>query len=176
MVIFRIIDRDHVASKIIISFLSLFLCAACGLKPVYSNKHSPQIISQLESIDIEPMTSIAGAEFCYYLASILPRTRAAPAKYLLKVTITDRYLPGAIQKNSDILRGEINQFVSYQLLDIATHQKITSGHFNNITSYDALTSPYTSYIESQKTLEDFTKHAADEVRARLILYFRQNEV
>jgi hypothetical protein len=162
--------------RLLLIFLSLFFCVSCGLKPVYSNKHSSQINSQLGAIDIEPITSIAGAECYYYLASILPRTTKVPAKYLLKIIFISTFSPGTIQKNSDILREAISQSVSYQLLDISTHKEITSGHFNNITSSDSFSTPYGSEIESQKTLEDFTRHAADEVRERLILYFRQNAI
>lgn len=150
----------------------LFLCTSCSLRPVYSNNYSPQELSQLSAIEIEPIDSIGGAEFCYYLSSILPRSTTT--KYLLKVEFTNKNLPLILHKNSDMLRETVHQTIQYKLVDTVTNQEVTSGTFHHRTSYSTAFSPYQSYIDNEKALEYLTKQGADEILERLILYFKQN--
>ncbi|MDR0296821.1 MAG: hypothetical protein LBH67_02470 [Rickettsia sp.] len=152
----------------------LFLCSSCSLRPVYSNKYSLQELSQLSTIEVEPIESIEGAEFCYYLSSILPKSTTT--KYLLKVKFTNKNLPFILQKNSDVLREAVSQTIQYSLVDIITNQQVTSGTFRHITSYSTASSPYHSYVDNMKALEDLTKLGADEILGRLILYFKQNSI
>ncbi len=152
----------------------LFLCSSCSLRPVYSNKYSPQELNQLSAIEIESIDSIEAAEFCYYLSNILPRSTVVTTKYLLKVKFTNKNLPFILQKNSDVLRETVSQTIQYSLVDIITNQEVTSGTFRHITSYSTASSPYHSYVDNMKALEDLTKQGADEILGRLILYFKQN--
>ncbi|WP_425363830.1 hypothetical protein [Candidatus Tisiphia endosymbiont of Hybos culiciformis] len=154
----------------------LFLSTSCSLRPVYSNKYSLQELNQLSAIEIEPIDSIGGAEFCYYLSSILPRSTTSTTKYLLKVQFTNKSLPLIIQKNSDVLRETVSQTIQYRLVDIVTNQDVTSGTFRHVTSYSTASSPYHSYIENEKALEELTKQGANETLERLILYFKQNSI
>ncbi|WP_341752628.1 MULTISPECIES: hypothetical protein [unclassified Candidatus Tisiphia] len=154
----------------------LFLCTSCSLRPVYSNKYSLQELSQLSAIEVEPIDSIAGAEFCYYLSSILPKYTTSTIKYLLKVNFTNKILPLIIQKNSDVLRETVSQTIQYRLVDIVTNQHLTSGTFRHVTSYSTASSPYHSYVDNDKALEDLTKQGANEILERLILYFKQNSI
>ncbi|WP_375331829.1 hypothetical protein [Candidatus Tisiphia endosymbiont of Temnostethus pusillus] len=159
--------------NLLLALAYLFLFTSCSLKPVYSNKYSTQELSQLSSIEIEPIASIEGAEFCYYLSSILPRSTTATTKYLLKVKFTNKRLPLILQKNSDVLREAISQTVQYRLVDIVTSQDITSGTFRHVTSYSTAALPYHSYIDEEVALKDLTKQGADDILARLILYFKR---
>ncbi|WP_375318526.1 hypothetical protein [Candidatus Tisiphia endosymbiont of Oplodontha viridula] len=154
----------------------LFLCTSCTLRPVYSNNYSPQELNQLSAIEIEPIDSIGGAEFCYYLSSILPKSTISTTKYLLKVKFTNKSLPLIIQKNSDVLREAVSQTIQYRLIDIITNQPVTSGTFRHITSYSTASSPYHSYIDNEKALEELAKQGAVEILERLILYFKQNSI
>lgn len=162
-----------VRSNLLLALAYLFLFTSCSLKPVYSNKYSMQELSQLSSIEIEPIASIEGAEFCYYLSSILPRSTTATTKYLLKVKFTNKRLPLILQKNSDVLREAISQTVQYRLVDIITNREVTTGTFSHITSYSTAALPYHSYIDEEVALKDLTKQGADDILARLILYFKR---
>ncbi len=156
-------------NKSIIVFIYL-LCTACSLKPIYNTKYSLEQFTQLSSVTIEPIKSIEGAEFYYYLSSILPKSTMT--RYLLKVQFISKRLPFIFQKNSDVLREKINQTVKYRLVDILTNQQVLVGTFSHITSYSTASLPYHSYIDEEVASKDLIKQGAEEILGRLILYFK----
>lgn len=151
----------------------LFFCVSCSLKPVYYNKYNAQGLSQLNTVEVEKIGSIDGAEFLYHLSNILPRDKSIDAKYMLKVEFSNSKLPSVIQKNSDVLWEIINQNVHYRLLDIKTGKEVTSGRFSHTNSYNIDSSVYSSYIASETATEDLTRQAAEEILARLVVYFNK---
>ncbi|XVN42959.1 MAG: hypothetical protein RCG15_01245 [Candidatus Rickettsia vulgarisii] len=155
----------------IIIVACLFLCASCSLKPVYSSKYNTQKLSKLNSIEVEKINSVEGAELLYHLSSILPRDKSVDTKYLLKIKLSGNSLPSIIQKNSDVLWERINQDVQYRLIDIKTNKEVTSGRFSHINSYNIDFLVYNSYVAREKATEDLTKRVAEEIFARLVIYF-----
>ncbi len=143
------------------------LLFGCGFKPVYSTKSLAS--NQLKLIEVEPIESIDGAEFYFYLSQIMPNSHST--KYLLKVQFTATNTPLALQKNSDILRQTINQLIHYQLIDKETNKEVTTGKFKNISSYSTTTSPYATYVDGEMASQNLSKNAAEEIHSRLILYF-----
>lgn len=142
------------------------LLASCGFKAAYHQDFATY--PQLALIEIAAIESVEGAELCYHLAKLLP---ASPApRYLLTITLSHTTSPLILQKNADTLREIINQQVTYQLIDKQTKQLMTSGHFVNISSYSTITSPYAAYVQSETTIINSSKQAAEEIRSRLILY------
>ncbi|WP_392506046.1 hypothetical protein ACE5D9_06600 [Rickettsia sp. 2024-CO-Wats] len=145
-----------------------FLMSSCNLKPVYSEKYSRN--NDLEAIEVEPIQTIEGAEFYHRLTSILPQK--AQAKYLLKVKLIATTMPATtIEKNSNVLRGYINQLVRYKLIDIESQKVLIEEKFYQNTSYNAICTPYATNVERDKTGIDLAYQAAEEIRSRLILYF-----
>lgn len=159
--------------QLAITLLIIFLLNACGLKPVYSEKHPRmQVIRELESIIIEPSPSIQGAEFYHRLVSILPHLREA--KYLLKIQFLDiRNIPTTMGKSSDVLRNTINQIIQYQLIETSTNKILVSDKFDQSISYNTILKPYAVSVERDKTEIDLAYQVAEELRNRLILYFTQ---
>lgn len=166
-------------SKIIAgrNYLSILVClcmvASCSLKPVYYSKYNVPELNQLNAIEVEQINSIEGAEFLYHLSNILPKDTSLRAKYLLKISLSTTKLPSVIQKNSDVLWEIINQIVQYRLIDINTGKEVTSGRFSHKTSYNINSLVYSSYVESETANQDLTKQAAEEIIARLIVYFEK---
>lgn len=149
----------------------LFFCASCSLKPLYSSKYNAQELNQLNCIEVEEINSIEGSEFLYHLSNILPRNRLIDAKYLLKVKFLNSKLPSVIQKNSDVLWEIINQNVQYQLINIETGKKVTTGKFTHTNSYNIGSIVYSNYISSETASDDLTRQAAEEIFARLVIHF-----
>ncbi|HJD54763.1 MAG TPA: hypothetical protein LFW11_05445 [Rickettsia endosymbiont of Proechinophthirus fluctus] len=144
-----------------------FLTSSCNLKPVYSEKYSRN--NALEAIEVEPIRTIEGAEFYHRLTSILPQK--AQAKYLLKVKLIATTMPATIEKNSNVLRENINQLVRYKLIDIESQKVLIEEKFYQNTSYNAIFTPYATNVERDKTGIDLAYQAAEAIRSRLILYF-----
>ncbi len=168
-------NKLDVCTNLLSLILFLLLCSSCNLRPVYSNFYNAQILNQLNIIEIEPVQSIHGAQFCYHLSTLLPKSTTIKAKYLLKVSFTSVTFPAIIQKNSDLLRETVVQTVSYKLIDIISNRVLTSGQFKNVTSYDTASLPYRDYMNRETSLEHLVKQAADMLQSRLILYFEQNK-
>jgi len=72
------------------------------------------------------------------------------------------------------LMNRLTQIVTYKLLDIEAGVEITSGQFQNITTYSTSFSGYSSHTSNEMELTNLAKIAADRIRDRLILYFSQN--
>ena len=156
-------------NKLAILLISLILCS-CGFKSPYQVSVNDDSLS---SIEIEPIESIEGAEFYQNLINLLPPSKKI--QYLLKVQFHYVSSPLVIQKNADIFRQTVSQLVKYQLLDKDTNKELTAGQFRLLSSYSSHYSAYTTHIESEKTLANLTKLGAEEIRARLILYFENKK-
>lgn len=148
-------------------FIILFLLSGCGFVPMHSTFYE----ESLSQIEIKPISSIAGAELYHSLHSFFRSSK--DTKYLLHIKIIASGYPIAIDKSSDMLRESVNQNISYQLIDKTSSKVLTSGQFNNCSSYSTNFSPYANYVEKEKSSEILTKYAAEEIRTRLILYFKQ---
>ncbi len=152
----------------------IFFLSSCTLKPVYSEKYynNQFLHNELNAIDVEPIRSVDGAEFYHRLVSILPQT--TKAQYLLRAQFSNISMPATIEKNSNVLRESINQFVKYQLIDIKTNKILISEKFYQTTSYNTIFMPYASDVEREETQIELAHQAAEEIRSRLILYFAKN--
>jgi hypothetical protein len=154
--------------------LNIILLHGCNFVPIYSDKYiETNENNPLRSIEVQPITSIEGAEFCHLLSQLLPLS--SKPKYLLKVQFDNDTLFTVIQKNSNISRQALYQIVKYQLIDIETKKILVSGTVRHMLSYNMLSSAFANYIETNSAVQNLTKHAAEEVRTRLMLYLNKTQ-
>ena len=158
--------------KVVLSFLSILIIHAtflssCGFNAVYKTDY---MMGELDAIEVSPISSIEGAELYRYLSDLLPLKRTP--LYILKISFTYTESPIAIQKNSDVIRENVNHLVHYELQNIHTGEIATKGKFKQMTSYNSTFYPYASYIEKEHAIKNLTKHSSEEIRRRLILYFK----
>lgn len=149
----------------------LFLFSGCGLRPLYSNSSYNKHLSHIQ---VEPITSIAGAELYHNLLNLFPLSNNP--KYLLRIKFKPSVSLSAIDKSAVVLRESVDEIVEYKLLDKATGKVLDYGTFNNNLSYSKNLSAYTSYVEEEKSLENLTRYAAEEIRIRLMLYFEKHNL
>lgn len=153
--------------------LLLLFVNGCNLKPVYDTEYSnSEVVKNLESIEVESIKTIEGAEFYHRLTIILPQK--TKAKYILKAELAGATTPATIEKNSNVLREYINQLVKYQLVDIESQKVLIKEKFYQSTSYNSIFTPYASSVERDETGIDLAYAAAEEIRRRIILYFTRN--
>jgi hypothetical protein len=153
--------------------LLLLFVSGCNLKPVYDTEYSnSEVVKNLESIEVESIKTIEGAEFYHRLTIILPQK--TKAKYILKAELAGATTPATIEKNSNVLREYINQLVKYQLVDIESQKVLIKEKFYQSTSYNSIFTPYASSVERDETGIDLAYAAAEEIRRRIILYFTRN--
>ena len=155
---------------VIMTFLFIIPLSSCNLKPVYMDRPDG-INAELSTIELEPIDTVDGAEFYYAFSNLLPKSSILKTKYLLKVRLVNGHFLSVIGKNSDLSREVVSQIIHYRLINIDNNQEITSGSLKHMTSYTITSTPYSSYITNEKTMEDLSKQAATELLERLILYF-----
>ena len=150
-----------------IIIIHTLLLSSCGFNALYKAENN---IGQLDAIEISPIASMEGAELYRYLSDLLPLKREP--LYILKISFVNTESPIAIQKNSDVIRENVSHIVYYELQDIRTGKVATSGKFKQMTSYNSTFYPYASYVEREHTTKNLTKYSSEEIRRRLILYFK----
>lgn len=159
--------------KVIFNIFFLIICSlflsSCGFKALYKQE---AVSSSLDAIEIDPINTMEGAELHRYLSDLLPLTREP--LYILRISFTSAGSPIAIQKNSDVIRENVSHTVQFELLDIKTSKMLTSGKFKQMTSYNSTFSPYGSNVEREHTAKNLTKYSSEEIRRRLILYFKSH--
>ncbi|MGI4776203.1 MAG: hypothetical protein ACRYE9_04715 [Janthinobacterium lividum] len=151
-------------TKVIIYCLIL---SSCGFVPILSNDFPDR--ESLGAIEVTPINSIEGAELRHHLVALLPKSDVI--RYKLDIQITSSIMPNIIQKNSDIIRENINQIVSYSLIDISSGITLTTNQFAQTSSYNSIYNPYGSSVEQEFTRINLAKCGAEEIRRRLILHF-----
>ncbi len=157
--------------NLIIIMLPLMLNACNNLEAVYKNKSdSHQFLSD---INLAPIDSIEGADFYNHLKNILPPQKSS--KYRLTCSIVQAGGFSILHSNSDILRKNITITVSYTLKD-DSGKTIESSSFSRISSYNSSGSPYSTNAQGQAAKTNLTIAAAEEVRSRLILYFKHKNI
>lgn len=155
--------------RLLLCIFVILVLPACGFKAVYKDDNPQKLNHDLSAIEIEPIDSIEGAEFCRYLEDIL--NSSGTTRFHLKAEFNSTTSPIAIQKDSDVLRQTVSQIVKYQLFDKQTGKELTGGSFKQMSSYNTGFSPFATYLESDMIGKNLARQSAEEIRTRLILYF-----
>jgi hypothetical protein len=156
--------------SLLIIFPLLFL-SSCGFSSIYKEHNNPTR-SALENIDVEMINSIEGADFYNHLQNILPHGPAA--KYTLTTNCAFIKSISIIQKNSDVFRELITIKLSYKLRNKITGDKITSGSFSRLSSFNTAFSPYSNLVSKQDIQKNLAIMSAEEVRNRIMTFLQNN--
>lgn len=152
------------------AIMTCFLCAnisSCGFKPLLSSNSFAK--ENLSAIAISTENSIEAAELNHYLYTLLPKSGVD--KYKLNIYVSSNVAPDIIQKNSNIVSENVNQIISYNLIDINSGLTLVADQFTQSASYNSTYDPYRSSTELEYTKINLAKYGAEEIRKRLILYF-----
>ncbi len=144
------------------------LTSSCGFKPIYkadNNKH----YQLLESVEIELMHSIEGADFYNHLKNILPPNSDSKYQIITNIVFIENY--SIIQDNADVLRAIITAQVSFKLIDKKTDKILLNSSFSRPSSYSTTFSPYSNLIQKHEVLKNLSIMVAEEIRNRLIIHF-----
>ena len=156
----------------LLSFLSFFLLLSCTNRFVIDT----DLAGKLSSIKIEPAgESIARYEFENHLRNLLD-TKQSSIKYRLEVTLIRNSSSLVIQKDADSARESVELMVNYHLYDALIGDLLYSGKFRQLASYNTLFSPFSTNVEQVKTDSNLAKASAEELRRRLILYFKMKSL
>ena len=157
--------------SLFIIFPLLFL-SSCGFSSIYKEHNNPTR-SALENIDVAMINSIEGADFYNHLQNIMPYSPAT-AKYTLIINCAFIKSISVIQKNSDVLRELVTIKVSYELKNKTTGDRLSSGNFSRLSSFNTTFSPYSNVVSQQDTQKNLAIMSAEEVRNRIMMFLQNN--
>ncbi len=158
--------------KNILRFASFFLLLSCSNRFLIADN----MAAKLSAIRVElEGESITNYEFENHLNNILD-IKVGDTKYRLEVKLKSTSSAMIIQKDADSARESVEFLVEYRLYEINGSNLLYSGKFRQLGSYNTLFSPYSTHIEQDKTGINLAKASAEELRRRLILYFKRTIV
>jgi len=159
-------------TKNLLGILGLFFLISCSNRFLVDDN----MAAKLSAIRIEVEgESITNYEFENHLSNLLAIKSAGP-KYRLEVKLNTTSSAMIIQKDSDSARESVEVMVDYKLYDVNDSNLLYSGKFRQLGSYNTLFSPYSTHIEQAKTGSNLAKASAEELRRRLILYFKRTSL
>ena len=153
----------------------LALCVAlagCGFQPLYGDS---RLSPQMASIYVEPITDSTGYELRNNLIDLLGSNGENAGKsYRLAVTLSDTSQGVALQNDATITRYNDTLTVNYTLSD-AKGAEVTHGTQSSLSSYNVVTSPYSTLSAQQDADIRAAQDIAERIRIDLAAFFRKRD-
>ncbi len=165
-------------------FAMFALVSACGFEPLYAQK-KPQttgfyfsgdfdtsVKDHLASIAILPIPDRIGQELRNSLLdSLTPLGQPKNPHYRLEVDkIVEKETEQALRQDITATRIRVKYTAKYKLFD-NNYNEILSGDSISYSSFDVLSSPYSSTMSRKKTASETAKILANDITLRLAAYF-----
>ena len=148
------------------------LLAGCAFHPLYGDA---RLQPQLASIYVEPVAERDGYELRNTLINLLGSNGEMGGKaYRLKLTLTDTNQGVALQNDATITRYNDTLTVTYVLTD-AKGAEVTHGTQTDLSSYNVVTSPYSTHSAQQDADVRAAQDIAERIRLDLGVFFRHRD-
>ena len=154
-----------------VAFLACLLLGACGFHPMYGNSLAPQ----LSSVYVEPIAERDGYELRNSLIDVLQSDGDAAGKaYRLKISLNESSQGIALQNDATITRYNSRLEARYTLSD-ARGNVLTTGTQTEMSSYNVVTSPYSTLVAEQDASKRAAQDVAERIHLDLGVWFRQHK-
>ncbi|WP_202148877.1 hypothetical protein [Candidatus Sarmatiella mevalonica] len=138
-------------------FFITFILGGCSIKPLYKQNNS----SILSSIIVEPIDSVQGAQFCYFLSNLIPAT--TNPEYKIVVELKYQNQSAIITPQAIVERSVIIQTVRYKLINIKSEKILLNRSLHALASYETTSEIYQSYVEKECLLENIARTVAQDI-------------
>jgi len=147
------------------------LLGACGFHPMYGSALAPQ----LSSVYVEPIAERDGYELRNSLIDVLQSDGDAAGKaYRLKISLNESSQGIALQNDATITRYNSRLEARYTLSD-ARGNVLTTGTQTEMSSYNVVTSPYSTLVAEQDASKRAAQDVAERIHLDLGVWFRQHK-
>ena len=161
--------------KLTITLLLPLMLAACGFEAMYGRAADKDVPAEFAFIQIEPIKDRVGQMLHNHLRdAINPRGLPAKPRYYLKVTLTESIQDTAIQRTAFAIRADLVLNAAYTLHDSATGATIANGSAFSSAGYARQIADYGTLAAEKDARERATRDLAEEIRARLGVYFKRS--
>ena len=156
-----------------------FFVSACGFEPVYGVNRN-MALGVEDYFGAVEIGNIPDREGQYLRNALIDRFyrsgRPAGPRYELTFTPIDESLIELdITKTSDATRGQLRLSTTFTLLDKLTREKVVTRNARAITSYNILTSEFSTRVTEDNARQNALDDIARQVEHQLGLYFRRTE-
>lgn len=153
----------------------VLMLGACGFEPLYARHDGDGVAARLETIQIEPIADRVGQMLHNRLRDgLAPRGLPAKPLYYLKVTVIESVQESVIQRTAFAAQANLSLNISYQLHDAKSRGAVLSGSVRSTSSYRYQTAALGTLAGEKDARERAVADAAEEIRARLALYFKRD--
>jgi len=152
---------------------TLLLLSACGFTPMYGT--SGDIQANLAQIEIN---NIPNREGQFLRNELIDRfyTSSRPDQpiYQLQISpIIERIIDLDITKTSDATRSQLHLSTAISLKDLRTSEVVLSKNLNSTSSFNILTSEFSTRVSEQNTRENTLNDLARQIELQIALYLKQ---
>ena len=159
-----------------ISRVALLLAAAllsgCGLRPLYGTSGDHPTKAALAQVVVAPIDEQSGWLLRNALVDRLAGTEgASDPRYRLDIRLDDDITRFGLRGDAGATRERRTLRARYQLVEIASGETLVDATAGFDAGIDITSSPYATVAAEQSALERLSAEVADDIVARLALYF-----
>ncbi len=153
--------------------LMLGALAACGFEPLHARHDADNAPAELAAIQIQPIKDRVGQMLHNRLRDAFnPNGLPAKPRYYLVVTAAESIQETVVQRTAFAARANFTLTVAYNLHNAETRASIHSGSVISLSGYSYQLAPLGTMAGEKDARERAVADAAEEVRARLAIYFK----
>lgn len=156
-------------SRIILVCTTLTIVTGCGFRPLYDQP--AQTTQNLEGIAVPALSGEFGYTLTRELRILLPQSGGA-SRYQLKLDPDINQTGLAIEQDDSVTRYNIKANVAFSLVDNETGETLAQDVARTLTSYNAITSQYSTLIAEREALRRSAQVLSQEIYQKLYVTLR----
>lgn len=153
----------------------LISLSACGLRPLYGGGSGAYTITQLEQVQVGPIDERSGWLLRNALVDRLPGGNNEAGQYRLDVLIDDDITRFGIRGDAATTRERRTLRARFQLVSLENGETLLDATAGSDAGIDITSSEYATVAAEQTAVERLSKEVADDIVARVALYFSRQE-
>lgn len=150
----------------------LALLASCGFRPMHGSRAGGEVVADLASIEVKPITDRSGQLLRNKLQDTLtPGGRPDKPQYLLNIKLNESIQQLAVEKDAFSSRANLIMSASFSLSEAATGASLFKGSSKIVSSYNILTSDFGNLMAEKDARTRAVEMIGDDIRTRLSGFF-----
>lgn len=163
--------RSRTAAAVALMAATIVL-SACGFRPLYGHSSAnPETVAELAAIEVKPVSDRAGQMMRTALQRRFNINNTTAARYQLYVTLKEQVSKLAVERNAFATRANLRLTATHRLVRTNDGHELFNGTSQAVSSYNILTSDYTTLAGQTDARERAIVILADDIHARLAIYF-----
>ena len=144
----------------------------CGFTPLYAQ---PGVVSNLAAIDVVAPDGRTGYLLRQHLDDAFARNHAGPAKYSMRLALSEARYPRGIRTDNVATRYEYVLTADYVLANLPAGDVAKRGRVRVELTYDSADQPYASIAAQQDAQDRAAEEAARRIQLELAAWMATGE-